>query len=107
MTPAELSSSLLAVVQGVLGRRGATDVAVGPADVVLERPRNRDHGDWASNVAMKLAKRAGAAPRDLAVEIAADLAETDGVASVDVAGPGFINVTLEAAAAGLLARTIV
>ena len=107
MTPAELSSSLLAVVQGVLERRGATDVAVGPADVVLERPRNRDHGDWASNVAMKLAKRAGAAPRDLATEIAAELAGTDGVAAVDVAGPGFINVTLDAAAAGLLARTIV
>jgi len=108
VTPAELSSSLLAVVQGVLERRGVEgDVTVAPADVVLERPRNRDHGDWASNVAMKFAKRVGVPPRELATEIAGELAETDGVAAVDVAGPGFINVTLDAAAAGLLAKTIV
>lgn len=108
MTPAELSSSLLAVVQGVLERRGADEgVTVTAADVVLERPRNRDHGDWASNVAMRFAKRVGVAPRELATEIAGELAETDGVAAVDVAGPGFINVTLDAAAAGQLARTIV
>ena len=108
MTPAELSSSLLAVVEGVLERRGVSDgVAVSPADVVLERPRNLDHGDWTSNVAMKFAKRVGAAPRDLAAEIAGELAEVDGVAVVDVAGPGFINVRLEAAAAGQLAKAIV
>jgi len=107
VTPAELSASLLAVVEGVLERRGAADVAVSAADVVLDRPKNRDHGDWASNVAMKLAKRAGVAPRELATEIAGELAEVDGVADVDVAGPGFINVRLDAAAAGLLARTIV
>ena len=46
------------------------DVVVTPADVVLERPRNRDHGDWTTNVAMKFAKRVGASPRDLATEIA-------------------------------------
>jgi len=108
VTPAELSSSLLAVVEGVLERRGVSDgVAVSPADVVLERPRNLDHGDWTSNVAMKFAKRVGAAPRDLAAEIAGELAEVDGVAVVDVAGPGFINVRLEAAAAGQLAKAIV
>jgi arginyl-tRNA synthetase len=107
VTPAELSASLLAVVEGVLERRGAADVAVSAADVVLDRPKNRDHGDWASNVAMKLAKRAGVAPRELATEIAGELAEVDGVADVAVAGPGFINVRLDAAAAGLLARTIV
>ncbi len=108
MTPAELSTSLLAVVDGVLQRRGVpADVVVTPADVVLERPRNRDHGDWTTNVAMKFAKRVGASPRDLATEIAAELAEVDGVSDVDVAGPGFVNVRLDAAAAGLLARTIV
>ncbi|MBP1241531.1 arginyl-tRNA synthetase [Frigoribacterium sp. PvP120] len=108
MTPAELSSSLLAVVQGVLERRGVgDDVTVAPADVVLERPKNRDHGDWTSNVAMKFAKRVGVPPRELATELAGELAEVDGVADVDVAGPGFINVRLDAAAAGQLARTIV
>ena len=76
-------------------------------DVVLERPRNRDHGDWASNIAMKLAKPLGASPRDLAAEIVAELEKADAVSSVDIAGPGFINITLNAAAAGALAKTIV
>ncbi|GAA4265072.1 arginine--tRNA ligase [Frondihabitans peucedani] len=119
MTPAELSASLLAIVQGVADRRAeaadgpeASDsarprVEVTEADVALERPKNRDHGDWASNVAMKFAKRLGTNPRELAADIAADLAEVDGIATVDVAGPGFINITLDAAAAGALAKSIV
>lgn len=113
MTPAELSASLLAIVQGVAERRSASagdETAVPEVtidDVVLERPKNRDHGDWASNVAMKFAKRLGTNPRDLATDIAAELFEVDGVAGVDVAGPGFINITLDAAAAGALAKVIV
>jgi arginyl-tRNA synthetase len=93
-------------VQGILVRRGSTET-VTVDDVPLERPRNREHGDWASNIAMKLAKPLGIAPRDLALEIAADLAKVDGVADVDVAGPGFINIRLDAAAAGALAKVIV
>ncbi|MCU1528759.1 MAG: arginine--tRNA ligase [Frondihabitans sp.] len=112
MTPAELSASLLAVVQGVVERRRGAEsdapvVEVTLADAVLERPKNRDHGDWASNIAMKFAKRVGTNPRELATEIAAELMEEDGIATVDVAGPGFINITLEAAAAGVLAKSIV
>ncbi|BDZ51056.1 arginine--tRNA ligase [Frondihabitans sucicola] len=112
MTPAELSASLLAIVQGVAERRidasGAGDVPeVTLDDVVLERPKNRDHGDWASNVAMKFAKRLGTNPRELATDIAGELSEVDGVAGVDIAGPGFINITLDAAAAGALAKSIV
>ena len=97
---------MLSVVATIVaGRGGSQELTV--ADVQLERPRNRDHGDWASNIAMKLAKPLGVNPRDLAQEIAAGIASIDGVASVDVAGPGFINITLDAAAAGLLAKTIV
>jgi arginyl-tRNA synthetase len=106
VNPAELSASLLAVVAGVLERREVIH-AVTIDDVALERPRNRDHGDWASNIAMKLAKPIGANPRELATEIATALAELAGVASVDVAGPGFINITLDAAAAGAIAKAIV
>jgi arginyl-tRNA synthetase len=106
VNPADLSASLLAVVQGILTRRGSTET-VGLEDVSLERPRSREHGDWASNIAMKLAKSLGAVPRDLAQEIAADLAKVDGVADVEVAGPGFINIRLDAAAAGALAKVIV
>ena len=106
MNPADLSAALLTVVSGIVVRRGGT-AGLTVDDVALERPRNRDHGDWASNIAMKLAKSLGANPRELAQEIADAAAELEGVASVDVAGPGFINITLDAAAAGALAKTIV
>jgi len=95
-------------VNAALERRGAVPPApIELADVVLERPKNRDHGDWAANIAMKLAKPLGLGPRELAADFAAGLEAVDGVASVEVAGPGFINIRLDAAAAGALAKTIV
>ncbi|MEP6478977.1 MAG: arginine--tRNA ligase [Rhodoglobus sp.] len=107
MNPAELSQSILAIATDVVERRGGSGITLTVDDVLLERPRNRDHGDWASNIAMKLAKPLGSNPRELAAELAAAIGAIDGVASVDVAGPGFINITLDAAAAGALAKTIV
>jgi arginyl-tRNA synthetase len=108
MNPDALATAILAVVTPLAERRRPDEVLdLTASDVTLERPRNRDHGDWATNVAMKLAKRLGANPRELAQEIADGLTATDGVASVEVAGPGFINIRLEAGAAGALARTIV
>ncbi len=117
VTPAELSQSLAAIVQSIVdGRRQAAEgenapVAAAPAltgaDVVLERPKNREHGDWASNIAMKLAKPLGVNPRELATEIATAASGIDGIASAEVAGPGFINFRIDAAAAGALAQTIV
>jgi arginyl-tRNA synthetase len=112
MTPADLSAALLDIVTTVVEQRreaGADvpELSLSVEDVPLERPKNRDHGDWASNVAMRLAKRVGANPRELAEQIAAAAAGIDGVASAEVAGPGFINFRLEAAAAGQLAKTIV
>ncbi len=108
MNPEALSAALLAVVSPLAEARrpGASD-GWSAADFPLERPKNRDHGDWASNAAMKLAKNLGANPREFAADIAAALTATDGVASVDIAGPGFINIRLEAGAAGALAKTIV
>jgi len=97
---------MLAIVTDVVTRRGGSQQLT-VDDLVLERPRNREHGDWASNIAMKLAKPLGANPRDLAAELAEGFSGIEGVASVDVAGPGFINLTLDAAAAGALARVIV
>lgn len=107
MNPADLSTTLLSVVSRIAADRGTPDLGLTVSDLVLERPRNRDHGDWASNIAMKLAKPLGANPRELATEIAEQARAIDGIASVDVAGPGFINITLDAAAAGALAKTIV
>lgn len=64
------------------------------ANVTVEPPRDASHGDLATNAAMVLAKPAGTNPRALAEKIAAELAKVDGVARVDVAGPGFINLAL-------------
>ena len=84
----------------VLARvRGATVAVLGPnADlsrIVVEPPRDPTHGDMATNAAMVLAKDAGKKPRDVAEGIAAKLRGDDKVTSVDVAGPGFINLTLK------------
>ena len=108
MNPEELAAALLSVVTPLAeARRAGSTAGLTATELTVDRPKNRDHGDWSSNVALKLAKAVGANPRELATEIAAGLAETPGIASVDVAGPGFINIRLDAAAAGALARTIV
>ncbi len=108
MDPAALSAALLAVIAPLAeARREGSSAGITAADLPLERPKNRDHGDWASNAALKLSKIVGVNPRDFAAEIAAGLEAVEGIASVEVAGPGFINIRLDAAAAGALARTIV
>jgi arginyl-tRNA synthetase len=76
-------------------------------DVVVERPKSREHGDWATNVAMQYASKAGVKPREFAEILAPALSQVDGVAKVDIAGPGFINITLSAGAAGAIAKQIV
>ncbi|WP_454043219.1 arginine--tRNA ligase [Cellulosimicrobium sp. Marseille-Q8652] len=108
MTPDELSEALSAALAAAVadGTLALPADAV-PASVHVERPRQREHGDWATNVALQLAKKAGTTPRALAEDLATRLAATPGVKAVDVAGPGFLNITLEAGAAGELARTIV
>src|SRR5699024_5958494 len=73
----------------------------------VERPKSRDNGDWATNIALQLSKRAGMNPRQFAEILAPKLQTLDSIASVDTAGPGFINIVLDAAAAGELARTII
>jgi arginyl-tRNA synthetase len=85
---------------------GDLDVAV-PADIPLDRPRSREHGDYATPVALKLAKLAGRPPRDIAAVIRKHLTGTPGIATVEIAGPGFLNITLDTAAAGALIGQIV
>ncbi|GIL36210.1 arginine--tRNA ligase [Phycicoccus sp. DTK01] len=105
MTPEQLSAAIRGALVSAVD---SGDLAVTvPDEVRVERPRNRDHGDWSTNVALQLAKPAGMNPRELASALAERLRAVDGVAAVDVAGPGFLNITLDAAAAGELARSIV
>ncbi|MBC3843975.1 arginine--tRNA ligase [Streptacidiphilus sp. 4-A2] len=105
VTPAELSQAIQSAIRTVV-EEGALTVAV-PETVTVERPKNRDHGDYATNVALQLAKAAGKPPRQVAELVADRLRALPGVAKVDVAGPGFMNVTLDAATQGELARSIV
>jgi len=106
MTPAELSAALVGALSDAIEAGDLPPVEL-PAAVTVERPKNPDHGDYATNVALQLAKSAGVPPRAFAEVLATRLRGTAGIASVDVAGPGFLNVTLDTAAQGELARAIV
>ncbi|WP_163162469.1 arginine--tRNA ligase [Arthrobacter sp. Alg241-R88] len=108
MTPEELSLAISACLKDAVdaGEIALSSSAV-PDEVRVERPKNRDHGDWATNIALQLAKQAGTNPREFATVLSARLKSIDGVSAVDIAGPGFLNITVDAATAGALARVIV
>ena len=107
MNPESLSRAIADVVRRLVATRDESVASeIDDSIVALERPKNRDHGDWATSIALKLSKRIGLNPREFAEELTAALAEIDGITSIDIAGPGFLNITLDAAAAGEIARTI-
>jgi arginyl-tRNA synthetase len=107
VTPEELSATIRTCLEAGI-EAGDFDLSVTDLnDIRVERPRSKEHGDWATNVAMQLAKSAGTNPRAFAQTLAERLAQAEGVDAVDVAGPGFINIRLAAGAAGELARAIV
>lgn len=89
----------------VLAERGL-DTAVLPEAVTIERPRNPEHGDYATNLALQVAKKVGMAPRELATALAERLAEADGIEAAEVAGPGFLNLRLAAEAQGEVIRQV-
>jgi arginyl-tRNA synthetase len=108
-SPPHLFANVLARVHAVCGALAAEGGWLAGTDlsrVVVEPPRDAAHGDMATNAAMVLAKEAKAKPRDLAEQIAARLRADDLIASVDVAGPGFINLTLKASAWSDALRTV-
>ena len=107
MTPEELAAAIRTILEEASAEGSLALPAVEIPEPRVERPRNRDHGDWSTNVAMQLAKKAGTKPRDLAELLVPRLEALDGVASVEVASPGFLNIRLDAASAGELARSIV
>ncbi|ROS39784.1 arginine--tRNA ligase [Amycolatopsis thermoflava] len=105
MTPEALADLVRTSAAQVLTARGA-DPAVLPATVTVERPRNPEHGDYATNIALQVAKKAGLAPRDFAQELADALAAADGIDSAEIAGPGFVNLRLAADAQGEQIRQV-
>jgi arginyl-tRNA synthetase len=105
VTPADLAELLKSTASAVLAEHGL-DVSALPQTVTVERPRNPEHGDYASNLALQLGKKVGANPRELAGWLTEALAHADGISQAEVAGPGFINMRLEASAQATIVNTV-
>jgi arginyl-tRNA synthetase len=101
VNPALLADLVRSTASEVLKDRGL-DLAALPDDVGVERPRNPEHGDYATNVALRTAKKAGVPPRELAGWLAEALSARNGIESAEIAGPGFINLRLAADAQGAI-----
>ena len=110
MKPEALSELISHIAHDLVaaGEAGSlTEDLIPPVEkFAVMRPKDRSHGDWASNAAMQLAKKAGMKPRDLAQLFAARLQSADGIAAVEVAGPGFINITLDSASAAAIVDAV-
>ncbi len=105
MNPEDLATSVRAVVESWVAEAGL-GIEI-PAELKLERPKSRDHGDYATNIALTLAKAARLAPVVIAAVLAPKIAQIPGVGAAEIAGPGFINIRLESAALGQTAQNIV
>ena len=100
----QLAAAIQALVAAAIARGELEGTA--PQSITLERPKNRDHGDYATSIALQLAKAAGKNPREVATLLQSAIGALPGVAKVDIAGPGFINITLDRANQAELVRTI-
>ena len=102
------SQALAAAISAAIGAAIERGDLVGtiPVTIPLERPKNRDHGDYATSVALQLAKPAGMSPRAVAELLQSDLLALPEVTAVDIAGPGFINITLNRSSQAELVTTI-
>ncbi len=107
VTPEQLSTAVVDVLTALVDEGAITLPDGVPSTVTVERPRQKGHGDYATNVALQLAKKAGMNPRALGEQVATMLKATDGIADVEIAGPGFLNISVEAGAQGKLAGEIV
>ncbi|WP_100459373.1 arginine--tRNA ligase [Mycobacteroides abscessus] len=105
MTPADLADLLRSTATTVLDERGL-DTSALPAVVTVERPRNPEHGDYATNVALQVAKKVGVAPRDLAGWLVEALVSHAAIAGAEIAGPGFVNLRIAADAQGTIVANI-
>ena len=106
MNPGQLSLTIIDVLEGLVADGTVTLPQGVPTTVTVERPRQQGHGDYATNVALQLAKQASTNPRALAELVSARLAGAEGVAGVEVAGPGFLNITVDAGSQGQVAAEV-
>jgi arginyl-tRNA synthetase len=106
VTPDQLSTAIVAALQALVDA-GSVMLPDGvPHEVKVERPKSKDHGDYATNVALQLAKKAGVNPRDFAQLVADQLVADEGIAAAEIAGPGFLNIRIQAGAQGEIARQV-
>ena len=105
LTQAQALAAAISAAIGAAIERGDL-VGTIPVTIPLERPKNRDHGDYATSVALQLAKPAGMSPRAVAELLQSDLLDLPEVIAVDIAGPGFINITLNRSSQAELVTTI-
>jgi len=98
-----ISAAIIEILQGAKGELNC-DL---PEAITLDRPKNRDHGDYATGIALALSKPSGKPPREIAELIKAGLANRPEITKVDIAGPGFINITLaKASQGGVIAKIL-
>ncbi|HAN71677.1 MAG TPA: arginine--tRNA ligase [Actinobacteria bacterium] len=105
MNPDDLAAAVRSALDDLVTEQRLPSMDV--PEIRIERPKSRDHGDYATNVALSLSKAAGMPPREIGDLLADRLAQLPGIAAAEVAGPGFVNITLESSAQGALARTAV
>jgi arginyl-tRNA synthetase len=106
VTPADLAELLKHTAAAVLAEHDLDATAL-PATVTVERPRNPEHGDYATNLALQLGKKVGADPKELAGWLVDALAAADGITSAQVAGPGFVNLRIAASAQGIVVEQVI
>ena len=108
MTPQELADHIRSAVKSAIstGQLVLSESDI-PGEIVVERPKNLDHGDWATNIAMQIGKKAALNPRAAAEILQPFLSQLPGVDEVEIAGPGFINIRLSAASQGELVLAVI
>ena len=104
LAAAILESVKAAIAKGELPAELSSNRALD--EITLERPKNREHGDYATSIALALAKVAGKAPRQIAEIIATSLKSSEIIERIEIAGPGFINITLVKASQGAVVNAI-
>jgi arginyl-tRNA synthetase len=104
-----LAAAITAAIQGAIAQGELpAELSSSPAitNIVLDRPKNRDHGDYATSIALALAKPSGKSPRDVAEIVQRGLQGNSEIAKIEIAGPGFINITLAKASQGAVVNAI-
>ena len=105
MTPEELSNLINSAVKSLISAQKIEKVEI--PEIKIERPKSKDHGDFASSIALALSKPVGKNPREVAQLLIEELSKEKSIKKIEIAGPGFLNFTLDTASLGELARTIV